>query len=75
MADYLEKSFGLIPERTGELPQQGYKYILYHAGPTLVDFFEPTRDDTEMARQLREHGPGVAHVAWGLMALIRFSET
>ena len=51
---------------SGEFTDRGYKYILYQVGSTLVDFFEPTDDDTGMARQLRETGPGVAHVAWGV---------
>jgi catechol 2,3-dioxygenase-like lactoylglutathione lyase family enzyme len=64
MADYLEKNFGLRPEKTGENPDR--KFILYRIGPTIVDFFEPTQEDTALARQLRESGPGVAHVAWGV---------
>ena len=66
MADYLEKNFGLTPAKTEDITDRGYKAILYHIGPTMVDFFEPTRDDTSMAKQLRETGPGVAHVAWGV---------
>ncbi len=31
-----------------------------------MDFFEPTTEDSGIARQLKEHGPGVAHVAWGV---------
>ena len=66
MADYLEKNFGLKPAQTDEIGERGFKSILYHIGPTMVDFFEPTRDDTALARQLKEQGPGVAHVAWGV---------
>ena len=66
MADYLEMNFGLKPERTDEFTDRGFKSILYRIGPTLVDFFEPLRDDTTMARQLKETGPGVMHVAWGV---------
>ncbi len=66
MADYLEKNFGLTPAKTEDITDRGYKAILYHIGETMVDFFEPTRDDTSMAQQLRETGPGVAHVAWGV---------
>jgi methylmalonyl-CoA/ethylmalonyl-CoA epimerase len=64
MADYLEKNFGLRPEKTGE--DENRKFILYRIGPTLVDFFEPVREDSALARQLQERGPGVAHVAWGV---------
>ena len=66
MEQYLDRNFGLKPTRTEEIADRGYKAILYHIGPTMVDFFEPTRDDTAMARQLKEQGPGVAHVAWGV---------
>ncbi len=66
MADYLEKTFGLKPEQTDDFADRGFKAIMYHIGPTLVDFFEPTRDDTAAAKQLRETGPGVMHVAWGI---------
>ncbi len=66
MADYIEKNFGMKPDRTDEIADRGYKSIMYSIGETMVDFFEPTRDDTSMARQLRETGPGVAHVAWGV---------
>jgi methylmalonyl-CoA epimerase len=69
MAEYLERNFGLKPERADEMTAQGYKSILYRIGPTIVDFFEPTREDTAMARQLRESGPGVAHVAWGVAGI------
>jgi methylmalonyl-CoA epimerase len=71
MAEYLEKNFGLKPERTDNVGERGFKSILYRIGPTLVDFFEPTRQDTPLARQLRESGPGVAHVAWGVQGIDR----
>jgi len=64
MADYLDRNFGLKPESTGENPER--KFILYRIGPTIMDFFEPTSEDTAMGRQLKESGPSVAHVAWGV---------
>ena len=64
MSDYLESNFGLKPAKTGENPDR--KFLLYHIGPTIMDFFEPTTEDSGIARQLREQGPGVAHVAWGV---------
>ena len=66
MAAYLEKSFGLKPLSTDEFTERGFKSILYRVGETLVDFFEPLRDDTNVARQLKATGPGVMHVAWGV---------
>ncbi len=64
MEDYLDRNFGLKPASTGENPDR--KSIVYRIGPTIMDFFEPTREDTAMARQLKESGPGVLHVAWGV---------
>ena len=66
MATYMEKSFGIKPISTDEFPEQGFKSILFRIGETLVDFFEPLREDTTMARQLKATGPGVMHVAWGV---------
>ncbi|MCH8279111.1 MAG: VOC family protein [Chloroflexi bacterium] len=69
MAEYLERNFGLKAAQTDDIGERGFKSILYHIGPTMVDFFEPTRDDTALARQLKEQGPGVAHVAWGIQGI------
>jgi len=66
MATYMEKSFGLKPIATDEFTERGFKSILFRIGETLVDFFEPLREDTNMARQLKATGPGVMHVAWGV---------
>ena len=66
MSAYLDRNFALKPIRRDEFTEQGFKSVLYQVGETLVDFFEPLRDDTTMARQLRATGPGVMHVAWGV---------
>ena len=66
MAVYMENSFGVKPISTNEFTDAGFKSILFRSGETLVDFFEPLRDDTTMARQLKATGPGVMHVAWGV---------
>lgn len=66
IADYMERNFDLKPVRIDEFTERGFKSVLFQVGETLVDFFEPIRDDTALARQLRETGPGVMHVAWGV---------
>jgi catechol 2,3-dioxygenase-like lactoylglutathione lyase family enzyme len=78
MADYLERNFGLQPDRTDEATDLGIKSIRYRIGPTMVDFFEPLMDDategtkfnnvhhTTIAGQLKATGPGVMHVAWAV---------
>ena len=66
MAVYMENSFGVKPISTDEFTDAGFKSILFRIGETLVDFFEPLRENTTMARQLKATGPGVMHVAWGV---------
>ena len=66
MAGYIERNFSLTPISRDEFEDRGFKSILYRIGETYVDFFEPLRDDTPMARQLQATGPGVMHVAWGV---------
>lgn len=66
MAAYIESNFSLSPMSRDEFEDRGFKSILYQIGETYVDFFEPLREDTPMAKQLRETGPGVMHVAWGV---------
>ena len=66
MADYIERNFSLAPMSRDEFEERGFKSILYRIGETYVDFFEPLRDDTPMARQLQATGPGVMHVAFAV---------
>lgn len=66
MAGYLDRNFALKPIKEDEFTQQGFKSILYRIGDTLVDFFEPLRDDSNVARHIRRYGTGVMHVAWGV---------
>ena len=66
MADYMEKNFGMKPEKAYEATNLGFKSVMYRVGDTIMDFFEPTRDDSEVAGLLKERGPGVYHVAWGV---------
>ena len=66
MADYIERNFSLSPMSRDEFEDRGFKSILYRIGETYVDFFEPLREDTPMARQLQATGPGVMHVAFGV---------
>jgi len=77
IAEYLEDNFDMKPERIEDQPSLGYKSLLYRVGETLVDFFEPMRDErgdaivkrppaTGFARMLKESGPGVWHIGWGV---------
>ena len=66
MATYIEQNFSISPLSKDEFEDRGFKSILYRIGETYVDFFEPLRDDTPMAQQLKATGPGVMHVAFGV---------
>jgi hypothetical protein len=77
MADYLKKYFGIEPEGVAEPPGWGYRAMLYQIGPTEMEFAEPFLDANGeaiarrepammFAKQLRERGPGITHVAWGV---------
>lgn len=66
MAAYIERNFSMTPMSTDVFEDRGFKSILYRIGETYVDFFEPLRDDTPMAAQLKATGPGVMHVAFGV---------
>ncbi len=66
MADYIERNFSMSPMSRDEFEDRGFKSILYQIGGTYVDFFEPLREDTPMAQQLKATGPGVMHVAFGV---------
>ena len=62
---YMEKNFEMLPEHTGENTERAYKEAIYKVGPTLIEFTQPTKTDTGMAKFLQQKGPGVYHVAWG----------
>lgn len=71
MANFLESNFSLKPIKADEFPHRHFKYIMYRIGTTLVDFLEPTSDAASMAPFLKENGPGVYHVAWGVEGIDR----
>ena len=67
MADYIERNFSLspmIPRRVRGPRLQVHPLPV--SASAYVDFFEPLRDDTPMAQQLKATGPGVMHVAFGV---------
>ena len=77
MAAYIEKYFGLKPEGVAEPPGWGFKAMLYQIGETEMEFAQPILDATGeavvrrepalmFAKQLKERGPGLTHVAWGV---------
>ena len=62
---YMEKNFEMLLDHKGENTERGYNAAIYKVGRTLIEFTQPTKTDTSMAKFLQQKGPGVFHVAWG----------
>ena len=69
MRDYLEKNFGMLPTMEGRSETQTkFNYIAYKVGETLMDFISPV-GDSGLARELKEKGPAISHVAYAVEGL------
>src|SRR2546428_13788507 len=66
MVDYLEKSFGMKPDHLVVYEDRGMKDALYNVGQTHIQITEPLHPNSDIAKHLATHGPGVYHVAWGV---------
>ena len=66
MVAYIEKSFGLKPDKLEHHEDRGMLDALYRVGPTLIEITQPTKPDSDIARHLQDRGPGVYHVAWAV---------
>ena len=66
MVDYIEKNFGMKPEKLEVYADRGMKDALYRVGPTLIEITEPLDANSGIGQHLAKHGPGVYHVAWGV---------
>ena len=66
MVAYIERNFGLEPERLDYREETGMKNAHYRVGLTIIQLTEPTKPDHETARILRSNGPGVFHVTWAV---------
>ena len=67
MMEYLERNFGMKPERT-EVSKGNHpaREAVYYAGITEIQVVEPLDTTSAAARHLAKNGPGVTHVAWGV---------
>lgn len=76
--EFMERVFGMKAVRYKEQPdveeELGFKIAFYEVGPIIVDFFEPVREDTDVAKFLREKGPGVFHVGWEVEGINKVAE-
>ena len=66
MVDYIEKNFGMKPDRLQVYENRGMSNAIYKVGPTNFEITEPLDPNSAMGRYLAQHGPGVYHLAWGV---------
>ena len=68
MVEYFEKTFGMKPDKI-EISKGNHpaKDALYHAGITEIQVTEPLNTTSNLAKHLAKHGPGVFHVAFGIL--------
>ena len=71
MLDYLEQNFGMKPNHRRNYEAKGLKAKSKEAnydniGQTTIQISQPLDDTSHMGKHLKEHGPGVFHVAWGV---------
>lgn len=66
MVQYLEKNFGMKPDRMVEYQELHRKEAIYTVGETHFQIVEPTDKKSNQALHLAKHGPGVYHVAWAV---------
>ncbi len=66
MVAYIEKNFGMKPDKLEVHEDRGMKDALYRVGPTLIEITEPLDPNSGIGRHLAQQGPGVYHVAWGV---------
>lgn len=71
MVDYIEKNFGLKPDKLEVHADRGMKDALYKVGPTLIEITEPTDPNSGIGQHLAQHGPGVYHVSWGVDNIVQ----
>ena len=69
MVAFVERTFGLKPDKVLEGPASDtgglIKEARYLIGETLMRIRQPDQvPSSKRARFLREHGPGVYHIAW-----------
>ncbi|PKB63969.1 MAG: hypothetical protein BZY80_04790 [SAR202 cluster bacterium Io17-Chloro-G2] len=66
MVEYIDKNFEMKPERVQVYQQRGMKNAIYKVGPTNFEVTEPLDPNSAMGKYLKEYGPGVYHLAFGV---------
>lgn len=63
VASMLERTLGLQVSQTEEYGQGELRIVFLHIGETAIELIQPLSPNSEAARYLTEHGPGIQHIA------------
>ncbi len=64
--DFADRAFGIKPVSRRKFEDQGIDLAIYQLGDTYFELTAPIGDDSALAKFLREKGPGIHHVAFGV---------
>ena len=74
MVEYIEKNFGMKPDRLQVYEDRGMSNAIYKVGPTNFEVTEPLDSNSAMGRYLAQQGPGVYHLAWGVDDVVQVAQ-
>jgi methylmalonyl-CoA/ethylmalonyl-CoA epimerase len=74
MVDYIAHNFGMKPDKLVVYEERGMKDALYDVGQSHIQITEPLNPESDIAKHLAAHGPGVYHVAWGVDDIRKVSQ-
>ncbi len=66
MAGYMQENFGMEPVKIQVYPERGMKNAIFQVGQTNLEFTEPLDPESKMGQFLKQEGPGVYHIAFGV---------
>ena len=66
MVLYLDQNFGMTPLKVQVYEKRGMKNAIYKVGSTNVEFTEPLDMNSKMGEILKQQGPSVYHIAFGV---------
>ncbi len=64
--DFIDKAFGIKPISRRKFNDQGVDLAIYQLGNSYFELTAPIGDSSALAQFLREKGPGIHHVAFGV---------
>ena len=66
---FLDSNFDVKPLEVVDNQKRGLRQAFYKIGPTIVDFFQPMHEKADFYQWLKQKGPGISHVGFGVEAI------